>query len=218
MQAKLVFLDEPSIGVRLALFGIATDVYPVRFRDCVGGPSFNRPMEFDLDAAKELVRRIRTIAGPNGAPPAPVLHAFMLLAGTTPEHIAAGHREQDGSVLNPGGEPARWTLLALNAGMLTVVDATGRGERSWTLESTSKTDTVPETFDAVTFPVTDVSAVRVSDVKSRRWDGFELSVAKATWTVEVPGRSIEVPCREETVGDAEAFAAGVIMAVQQRRT
>lgn len=171
-------------------------------------------MEFDLDEARNLVRRIKTMAGQHGAPPAQALHAFMLLAGTSPEHIAVGYREQEGSALNPGGEPARWTLLALDAGMLTVVDATGRGDRSWTLESTSKA----ETFDAVTFPVSDVSAVRVSDVKSHGWDGFDLTAAKATWTFEVSGRLIEVPCREETSSEAEEFAVSVMSAVRQSRT
>lgn len=175
-------------------------------------------MDFDLDGAKELVRRIRTMAGQNGAPPAPVLHALMLLAGTNPEHIAVGYREQEGSVLNANGEPARWTILALDAGMLTVVDATGRGERSWTLDSTSRAETAPETFDAVTFPVSDVNAVRVSEVESHRWDGFELSVAVGNWTIELPGRSIEVPCRREAPEDAEAFVSGVISAIRNRRT
>src|SRR4051794_17202303 len=120
-------------------------------------------MEFDATKTRALIDRFRNIPPCRGsAPPLEVLHSFMVLAGTEPEHLIAEYLTT--------AEFDRWNILALDSGMLTLICAEGADTHGWSLEDLSWASAnrkAANKVEARTMPCSAITALRVAGTE--RW-------------------------------------------------
>lgn len=158
-------------------------------------------MEYDSDESQDLARRLRDVTG--DLPPWQVFHAFALLAGTDPEHLAGTYQPQSSD------RPARWHLAAFSShnGLLCVVDATGRGSLAWDWQSSVNRPSEIETMTARAWPLRQIERIEVSDIRSRAPGDDKPSPnhATATWSVRVQGENVPPPDQTDR-SDAEQIA------------
>lgn len=166
-------------------------------------------MEFDADEVKALRERFSALRATRGcAPPLEVLHPFMLLAGTKPELLVAEF------VQKKDDEPTLWNIVALDDGMLTVVNGVSQ-QKDWYLKLqmwSARRNEVTSEVDSRTFPLSMVTAVRV--LEPDQWGQPRFSDVRARWAVDHDGGTFAVPAAFSD--EAQELATVVLADLRQR--
>jgi hypothetical protein len=166
-------------------------------------------MEFDADEVRALRERFGLLRATRGyVPPLEVLHPLMLLAGAKPELLVAEF------VQKRDDESALWNIVALDQGMLTVVNGVSQQD-DWYLELqmwSGHGNKLTSEVDSRTFPLSMVTAVRV--LEPDQWGQPQFSDVRARWAVDHHGGTFAVPAAFSH--EAEEFATAVLADLRQR--